>query len=342
MALADASAPLLDPPCYCAAATSTIGTSQPNVLLLFLSDGAPRSWAAATQCTTTTAAVRCAIFARRPLLLSSPRATVWQNASAWPAWASELALHAPHARPQGRRVRPLLLQRVRRDADGAVRLPAGAARRRRAARRVAWARCAGSWPTTTARRGGSAAAAARRAAAWRLYVGDFSPRPPSSATDFDFACGGAGTVLSRAAVDAADFGGCASRFARQCYQSDWMVGRCLRDAGVAPYRNHSCGTCTTPFYEEVWLREALADIRSGSRTCAFSQIPYNFRFWQRPLMDDHPGARMRQELCAHIDAHAAVSHRHDYCTPSAGGGRENAGSRGSTRIPSIERSESKL
>ena len=54
--LADASAPLLDPPCYCAAATSTIGTSQPNVLLLFLSDGAPRSWAAATQCTTTTTA----------------------------------------------------------------------------------------------------------------------------------------------------------------------------------------------------------------------------------------------------------------------------------------------
>ena len=46
MALSDASAPLLDPPCYCAAATSTIGTSQPNVLLLFLSDGAPRSWAA--------------------------------------------------------------------------------------------------------------------------------------------------------------------------------------------------------------------------------------------------------------------------------------------------------
>ena len=30
--------------------------------------------------------------------------------------------------------------------------------------------------------------------------------------------------------------------------------------------------------------------------------------------DDHPGAKMRQQLCAHIDAHAAVSHRHDYCT----------------------------
>ena len=99
--------PLLDPPCYCAAATSTLGTPQPNVLLLFLSDGAPRSWAAATQCTTTTtAAVRCAVFARRPLLLSSPRATVWQNASAWPAWARATAKRYAHLKtsydhPQG-------------------------------------------------------------------------------------------------------------------------------------------------------------------------------------------------------------------------------------------------
>ena len=322
MALSDASAPLLDPPCYCAAATSTIGTSQPNVLLLFLSDGAPRSWAAATQCTTTTtAAVRCAVFARRPLLLSSPRATVWQNASAWPAWASELACcdwHHMRDRKDGASDRFFCNahRRVTLTAQYAF-LPALA--RARAELRGEWAAGTLRWlvqldddsHVEVDRLLPLLAALPHNE---RLYVGDFSPRPPSSATDFDFACGGAGTVLSRAAVDAADFGGCASRFSRQCYQSDWMVGRCLRDAGVAPYRNHSCGTCTTPFYEEVWLREALADIRSGSRTCAFSQIPYNFRFWQRPLMDDHPGAKMRQQLCAHIDAHAAVSHRHDYCT----------------------------
>ena len=109
--------------------------------------------------------------------------------------------------------------------------------------------------------------------------------------------------------------------ARECVSS--RTARPLRslparrdagDAGVVPYVNHSCGTCTTPFYEEVWLRDALADLRAGVRTCRFSQIPYNFRFWQRPLADDHPGATMRAALCAHLDAHAAVSHRADYCT----------------------------
>ena len=58
-----------------------------------------------------------------------------------------------------------------------------------------------------------------------------------------FACGGAGTLLSRAAMLDTDFKSCGQRFAQGCFQSDWMIGKCVEQAGVAPSMKLSCGLC---------------------------------------------------------------------------------------------------
>jgi len=61
----------------------------------------------------------------------------------------------------------------------------------------------------------------------RLQLGDFVPSPHLNATHWKrpFACGGAGTVLSRAAVTATDVGGCMRDMHNSCMQSDWMLVR---------------------------------------------------------------------------------------------------------------------
>ena len=59
-----------------------------------------------------------------------------------------------------------------------------------------------------------------------------------------FACGGSGSVFSRAALLQMDVGGCARRYSPLCMQSDWMIGRCARDHGVVAVKDgHSCGMC---------------------------------------------------------------------------------------------------
>ena len=57
-----------------------------------------------------------------------------------------------------------------------------------------------------------------------------------------FACGGGGTVLSRAAVLATDFHNCARRFAGTCMQSDWMIAFCL-GKNVLPVTRFGCRAC---------------------------------------------------------------------------------------------------
>lgn len=59
----------------------------------------------------------------------------------------------------------------------------------------------------------------------------------------EFACGGAGLALSRQAVLQADFEACAQLLHQGCYQSDWMVGQCLKQYGVMPLHHLSCGLC---------------------------------------------------------------------------------------------------
>lgn len=131
-----------------------------------------------------------------------------------------------------------------------------------------------------------------------LYLGDVAPvtgvRAATRGQEWvPFACGGAGTLLSRAAVMAMDFAACARRWADGCYQSDWMIGRCASDAGVRrvgdtvnastgaimPDDGHnridgsgplSCGACTVgpKCLSSRYIAAARARLQSG---CAFAQ-----------------------------------------------------------------------
>ena len=80
----------------------------------------------------------------------------------------------------------------------------------------------------------------RRLTITQVQLGDFVPAL-QNATHWvrPFACGGAGTVLSRAAVVQTDFASCARRFDRSCLQSDWMISYCLGPS-VLPLTRFGC------------------------------------------------------------------------------------------------------
>jgi len=87
-----------------------------------------------------------------------------------------------------------------------------------------------------------------------------------------FACGGAGSILSRTAILAADLTGCAHWFGEGCFQSDWMIGKCFEQAGVAALREYSCGLCENACKKSMHrlLRSVQAKISQG--VCAFAQF----------------------------------------------------------------------
>ena len=64
--------------------------------------------------------------------------------------------------------------------------------------------------------------------------------------DNAYACGGAGAVLSRAALLHLDLATCIARTRRRCLQSDWQLGECVRAArrpAIHLDARHGCGTC---------------------------------------------------------------------------------------------------
>ena len=68
-------------------------------------------------------------------------------------------------------------------------------------------------------------------------------------SDHAYACGGAGAVLSRGAVQHLDLNACIARTRRRCLQSDWQLGECVRAASRPAVRlvtRHGCGTCAAP------------------------------------------------------------------------------------------------
>ena len=78
-----------------------------------------------------------------------------------------------------------------------------------------------------------------------VQLGDFIQPKQINDTHWHrpFACGGAGTVLSRTALQRIDWLACMRTFAGKCLQSDWMLGRCAYDHGVAAEQSMSCGVC---------------------------------------------------------------------------------------------------
>ena len=86
----------------------------------------------------------------------------------------------------------------------------------------------------------------------RRLLARYSPDQPLMLGEFRadhrYACGGAGAVLSRAALRSLDLEGCIARTRRRCLQSDWQLGECVRRArpAVRLEARHGCGTCATP------------------------------------------------------------------------------------------------
>ena len=58
-----------------------------------------------------------------------------------------------------------------------------------------------------------------------------------------FACGGAGSLLSRGAMARMNLIACIRTMHPKCMQSDWMIGKCAARAQVEPVTEHGC-TCT--------------------------------------------------------------------------------------------------
>ena len=108
---------------------------------------------------------------------------------------------------------------------------------------------------------------------WQL--GDFIPPQLVNHTHWKrpFACSGAGTVLSRAAVERTDWMTCMRMFAGTCQQSDWMIGRCLERANVTALVGPGCGTCTAaPGFSESSHANTLR-MKLSTHACAFAQYP---------------------------------------------------------------------
>ena len=85
-----------------------------------------------------------------------------------------------------------------------------------------------------------------------------------------YACGGAGTVFSAAAVVATDFGGCAHRFSRACLQSDWMIGMCAGEHQVGVAEKYSC-QCGALVNDDKRIPEFTRFIQQTSG-CSFMHV----------------------------------------------------------------------
>lgn len=88
-----------------------------------------------------------------------------------------------------------------------------------------------------------------------------------------FACGGAGYVLSRAAMRAVDWRHCMRQFGGSCLQSDWMIGRCIEATRVTAITGLACGTCLAKpsFAVSKYSKELRRQLLDGQ--CAFAQLP---------------------------------------------------------------------
>ena len=85
----------------------------------------------------------------------------------------------------------------------------------------------------------------------RRLLTRYSPEQPLMLGEFRsdraYACGGAGAVLSRGALEQLDLDGCVARTRHRCLQSDWQLGECVRHArpSLRLEARHGCGTCAT-------------------------------------------------------------------------------------------------
>lgn len=114
-----------------------------------------------------------------------------------------------------------------------------------------------------------------------LYLGDFLFGDDESGPEGTFACGGAGSVFSAAAMRMTNFSQCHEHFRSSCLQSDWMLARCALDAGVRPVRSAGCHCCAPGD-----VMKSISAIRRGCLACQ-----YNGRLHDKEFVD-----AMREKL----------------------------------------------
>ena len=105
----------------------------------------------------------------------------------------------------------------------------------------------------------------RHDASTPLHLGDFWPAEDGTPL---YACGGGGAVFSRGALARLDLHACIRTMHRQCSQSDWMMGKCAREAGVRLAPEHGC-TCVP------WADTTEGHVRTALQRgeCSFLQFP---------------------------------------------------------------------
>ncbi len=152
----------------------------------------------------------------------------------------------------------------------------------------------------------------------QVRLGDFGQftfiRQPSVGREFSYnaplGCGGAGTVMSRAAAQEVDFRTCAKRHAAICTQSDWAIATCMAESAVMPLLDHSCGVCAHmcgpngfAIIESAIRKLENAKEHADRGSCAFVQITHECSSIPPRLYDKllHT-VRAGKAAVAHLDA----------------------------------------
>ena len=124
-----------------------------------------------------------------------------------------------------------------------------------------------------------------------------------------YACGGSGTVFSRAAVRQTNFFRCAVRYHVGCFQSDWMIGRCAAEARVMPMvMAESCGLCVRcDVVAHQQRRRSLARLRNDANPPCFALT----------TCDHHLPEPLLYELCLLLPRRTPIMHGCEGCqTPT--------------------------
>uniref|UniRef100_A0A7S4C0R0 N-acetylgalactosaminide beta-1,3-galactosyltransferase n=1 Tax=Chrysotila carterae TaxID=13221 RepID=A0A7S4C0R0_CHRCT len=86
-----------------------------------------------------------------------------------------------------------------------------------------------------------------------------------------YACGGAGSVFSMAAIRVMDFERCIQQYSKTCAQSDWFIGKCAADHDVTRVTHLGCDLCALGCAgRQRGMQRALRLLRE--RNCSFAQV----------------------------------------------------------------------
>jgi hypothetical protein len=151
----------------------------------------------------------------------------------------------------------------------------------------------------------------------RLYAGDFSRLKggryyekhylgrgdPNRLAGTAFACGGSGSIFSRAAVHAMDSDMCSRWFNRRtaCAQSDWMIGKCAKLHNISLVLETSCNVCRIQNKQD----EVRAIRKMQEGMCISAQ--YTGVYGNQTGNNSSHEPRLLNEVCA-LAATVAISH----------------------------------